>query len=1313
MSAIAKPVNLCETGFLTRMVASQYFEKVSLYCKTYGDLIPVSFILGFYVSIVVKRWWDSFNCIPWPDTLAFFVSAYVHGQDERGRLMRRSIMRYANLAFVITLTCISPCVKKRFPTMDHLVDAGILLPNEKKIMEQIKTTHSTYWMPLVWASSIAIRARKEGRVRDDFALNTLVEAIAKYRMLCGGLFNYDWISIPLVYTQVVTLVVYTFFLATLMGRQYLDPTQGHPGYDVDLYIPIFNFLQFFFYMGWLKVAETLVNPFGEDDDDFEVNWVIDRDIQVSYLIVDEMHQEHPELIKDQYWDEIMPDLPYTAAAMPFYSEPPMGSAANLVIPPHEAEFVPLEPLEENEDELDGVKVINGIPCETASNNRSRLNSHLSGSAFSGISKLGRSFHPMSYEKKGILNLMQDFLSRESSVRKKKLWKAPSKDSTVDQTGSCETSGPPTPDEFKDRSGLFNDDIFHLSDLSLADSRATSASGTGSGMHSPGYYSNMPVEDIFWHKGSRRSRYLHRSVSKVSTPKSEAPDDSTLRLPTVMRKKSTNSLKQFFRSGKYRGSQKSLIGSVQGRSRSKLTLKGENRNDTDSIAASKCAVNNEDKNSLSDEDITVREAYPNPDVMSKSTTNIASTIRHRGTAGQARGAVRDGGRQAVEAAQRSSSAAVIRRQSAHGKFHTGSTGWAASAQWEGIRGSQDTEAGAAHSQQQGKAGSAAGIEVVARQAGAVTAHKEAHKHTRRGPNRGAGHTSHHRAAAGTSHKHRGITGAGQVGNQHTHRGRSSSQGTHKGQQQGQSAARRRRGQHRAQEQAAPQGQQHRHTQVSSRAHGQRTAGRTAYRRGKGRKSKVTHITAQSGRQGTAHSRVQAAIRQQSEQATHNRGRGITGRDHITAAVPGAAAVRGEESRHRGRGIDTRQQAGHREGGQQEIEIERQEVKQGGGGSTSHISTQGQGHRSAGRITGAPRNAEQSSGSRGSRTAIRYPQIRGHTPKQGQQASNREGRLSSRGQQGGSASGKQQATIQARAQQQQRKNGRAKAHRINFGTQAGPQPYRQEQRGNHQSGRSHSQHSEGTASGTQQEGNHSPQRWAWGDSEMSPGRSAPISFSRPRKSLPQELEYSPDKSSLGKLAKESSTSTLVPTEGSLEDTPPNEKFSKPIEELTVAQKPEPDETFKSIDNIDINIDNSSLNDNIKSNPSLAKPMFVSIPQKNVFSKLRPKRATSLHINEYRKDSDSPSMSGLQKFFDRHKSHNYLRTMSQPVSPTDSEAPVLKQKVSSHRGLFSRKSSKDKQNKSSSTLQLGNDSDMSPSQSLVEQKNLKNLASKSVDV
>ncbi|KAJ9590769.1 hypothetical protein L9F63_016285, partial [Diploptera punctata] len=323
------------------------FENLVSYCDSYSDLIPLSFVLGFYVSIVMQRWWNQYVSIPWPDTIAVFVSSNIHGQDERGRVMRRTIMRYVCLCLTMIFTMNSPKVKKRFPTLEHFVESGLLNDNEKSIMEDLNNKfprHSKHWLPIVWAASIVTRARKEGRIRDDFAVKTIIDELNKFRGQCGLLLSYDSISVPLVYTQVVTLAVYSYFMTSVLARQWVEKTSDNEALykhknSIDLYFPIFTTLQFFFYMGWLKVAESLINPFGEDDDDFEVNWLVDRNLQVSYLIVDEMHHEHPELIKDQYWDEVFPaQLPYTVAAEQLREEHPLPSTANIEIPKSAAEY---------------------------------------------------------------------------------------------------------------------------------------------------------------------------------------------------------------------------------------------------------------------------------------------------------------------------------------------------------------------------------------------------------------------------------------------------------------------------------------------------------------------------------------------------------------------------------------------------------------------------------------------------------------------------------------------------------------------------------------------------------------------------------------------------------------------------------------------------------------------------------------------------------------------------------------------------------------------------------------------------------------
>ncbi|XP_059612460.1 bestrophin-3 isoform X2 [Phlebotomus argentipes] len=345
------------------------FEKVRQYFGAQSESIPMSFVLGFYVSLVVKRWWEQYKLLPWPDTLALFISAAIPGnasiaeclgnsppysrslilmQAEHGRIMRRNIMRYACLAYVITLQRISLRVKRRFPTLQHIVDAGLMLESEKKIFEIMnqKSPMSKYWMPLVWATNIINRARKESFIQSDHIVQTLLVELSDIRRRLGALIGYDTVCVPLVYTQVVTLVLYSYFIAALMGRQMVPHVDGFVGKyeDPDLYFPLFTALQFCFYVGWLKVAEVLINPFGEDDDDIELNWLIDRHIKASYMIVDEMHEEHPELLKDQYWEEVVPkELPYTQASEHYRRHEPKGSAENYKVKPQDALYANIVP----------------------------------------------------------------------------------------------------------------------------------------------------------------------------------------------------------------------------------------------------------------------------------------------------------------------------------------------------------------------------------------------------------------------------------------------------------------------------------------------------------------------------------------------------------------------------------------------------------------------------------------------------------------------------------------------------------------------------------------------------------------------------------------------------------------------------------------------------------------------------------------------------------------------------------------------------------------------------------------------------------
>lgn len=61
-----------------------------------------------------------------------------------------------------------------------------------------------------------------------------------------------------------------------------------------IYIPIFSLLEISFYLGWLKVAQSLLNPFGEDDEDFDLIPLMERNLAISLWMVDLQHSKPSE-----------------------------------------------------------------------------------------------------------------------------------------------------------------------------------------------------------------------------------------------------------------------------------------------------------------------------------------------------------------------------------------------------------------------------------------------------------------------------------------------------------------------------------------------------------------------------------------------------------------------------------------------------------------------------------------------------------------------------------------------------------------------------------------------------------------------------------------------------------------------------------------------------------------------------------------------------------------------------------------------------------------------------------------------------------
>ena len=61
--------------------------------EEYVAAFPITFLLGFYIATIVRRWWDQFMHVVWPDTLMSYIAVLIVKPEKEARLARFRIAR--------------------------------------------------------------------------------------------------------------------------------------------------------------------------------------------------------------------------------------------------------------------------------------------------------------------------------------------------------------------------------------------------------------------------------------------------------------------------------------------------------------------------------------------------------------------------------------------------------------------------------------------------------------------------------------------------------------------------------------------------------------------------------------------------------------------------------------------------------------------------------------------------------------------------------------------------------------------------------------------------------------------------------------------------------------------------------------------------------------------------------------------------------------------------------------------------------------------------------------------------------------------
>ena len=232
----------CKDIFWTQQRMREEIHQVYDTHKMYTKVL--TFVLGFYVATMMKRWWEQVSKMPDITLVAMKLNALVNPGNnlDQGMQIKHTVLRYCLLSYHLLMIEITKPdtsrkafisraysgfrrdTKRLKPStlkFDEVEAKGLLLPTERALFHG-KDMSKCWWIPMNWACKI-IQQNPEMIKQAD----KMVDELIKYQSNLHSLLVYHVNPLPNLSGQAVHLACWVYLMYSTYATQVCEGEDHH------------------------------------------------------------------------------------------------------------------------------------------------------------------------------------------------------------------------------------------------------------------------------------------------------------------------------------------------------------------------------------------------------------------------------------------------------------------------------------------------------------------------------------------------------------------------------------------------------------------------------------------------------------------------------------------------------------------------------------------------------------------------------------------------------------------------------------------------------------------------------------------------------------------------------------------------------------------------------------------------------------------------------------------------------------------------------------------------------------------------------